>query len=213
MPLTVEVLSSSSGIPPVFNTVPTNLKVVENIGFNYNVTTVTARSSNGGSLTYFIAGGNIGSCFNIESSTGRIYISGVVDYEVAQEYHLWVEARQSPTLSSYKEVIISVEDQNDNWPRFTEPLYNVSIAEDAMWRTNVVTVKAEDMDAGENGHVTYSLSGPGASMFRIDEETGNIVTNGNLNRETTDLYSLTATAIDNVSIKNLKNLALPRNFQ
>ena len=206
MPLTVEVLSTSSGTPPVFNTVPTNLKVIENIDLNYNVTTVTARSSNGGSLTYFISGGNIGSCFDIESTTGRIYISGVVDYEVVQQYHLWVEARQSPTLSNFEEVVISVEDKNDNWPRFTETLYNVSI-EEGRWGAHVVTVSAEDMDAGENGHVTYSLSGPGASMFRIDENKGDVVTNAYLDRETIDLYSLTVTAVDNVSIT--KSLVFP----
>ena len=199
VPLTVEVLSTSSGNPPVFNAVPTNLAVIENIDLNYNVTTVTARSSNGGTLTYFISGGNVGGGFDINPTTGRIYISGVVDYEVVQQYHLWVEARQSPTLSSFIEVVINVEDKNDNWPRFTETLYNVSIDEDAIWQSDVVTVKAVDMDSKGNGRVTYSLSGPGANMFRIDENTGEIVTYAFLDRETTDLYSLTVTAVDNVS--------------
>ena len=202
--LTVEVLSTSPGSAPVFNTVPSDLKVIENLGLNHNITTVTARSSGPGTLSYHIAGGNTGQSFSIDQTTGRIYVSGIIDYEVVQQYHLWVEAQQalpgSQSISKFQEVIINVKDQNDNIPRFTQTLYNVSISENSMFGSSVVTVQADDSDSGENGHVTYSLSGPDARNFRIDRNSGKISTYSSLDRETVDLYSLNVIAVDNVSI-------------
>ena len=198
----VEVLTTTPGTVPVFNAVPSNLKVIENVDLDTTITTVTASSSSGGTLNYYIAGGNTARSFSIDETTGRIYVSGVIDYEVVQQYHLWVEARQSETLSNFKEVIIRVEDKNDNWPRFTKTLYNVSIDEDASFRSPVVTVQAEDLDSGENGHVAFSLAGPDAQVFRIDGESGDITTYSSLDRETVALYSLTVIAVDNVSDQN-----------
>ena len=59
-------------------------------------------------------------------------------------------------------------------------------------------MSASDKDAGNNGLIRYSLTGPGAENFVINENTG-IVTVSNtaaLDRETEDDYVLTVTASD-----------------
>ena len=203
VPLTVEVLSTSPGTAPIFNGVPSDLVFLENLDLDHNIATVTARSSGAGALSYHIAGGNTDQSFSIDQTSGRIFVSGVIDYEVVQQYHLWIEARQSlpgsQSISAFQEVIIGVEDDNDNTPRFTEALYNVSIEENSMFGSPVVTVTADDFDSGENGNVKYTLDGPDARSFRINSNTGRISTYSSLNRETVDLYSLSVIAVDNVS--------------
>lgn len=59
-------------------------------------------------------------------------------------------------------------------------------------------MSASDIDAGDNGLVRYTLTGPGAGNFVINENTG-IVTVSNiasLDRETEDDYVLIVTASD-----------------
>ena len=54
-------------------------------------------------------------------------------------------------------VWISVEDVNDNQPRFLERQYEVSIPESTPVGGSVVTVSAEDRDEGENALRTYTI--------------------------------------------------------
>lgn len=200
VPLSVTVSTGFGRTPPTFGTIPVNLKVTENQDRGF-VATVTATSAYNVPIVYDIVGGNLGEAFSIENNTGKIQVVGQIDYEIIQEYHLWVEAAEtgSSQVSSYAEVVIAVEDVNDNAPRFTKPLYNVSILEDAYFNSPVVTVKANDADSGNNGEIMYSLSGKESSKFRIDRRTGKITTYTMLDREQTDTYSLTVTATDSVS--------------
>ena len=137
--------------------------------------------------------------FDVKSSTGRIYVKGVVDYELMSQYSLWIEASQSGTsqASSYAEVVIAIEDENDNKPRFSQTVYNVDIMENSNFGSTVLTVTATDADSGLNGDVTYSLTGKDAASFRIDD-TGTIITFTKLDRELIDKYSLTVIAKDMV---------------
>ncbi|XP_053399963.1 cadherin-related tumor suppressor-like [Mercenaria mercenaria] len=207
VPLTVTVSASSGLTPPTFGSIPTNLKVVENLVLDRVITTVTATSANNAPIVYSIAGGNLGDAFGIERSSGRVKVTGQIDYEVIQQYHLWVKAAESGSaeIASYAEVVIGVEDVNDNVPRFTKPLYNVSILEDEMFNSPVVKVKAYDADSGKNGEVFYSLSGTDSLKFRIDSKTGQIKTYTTLDREQKDTYSLTVTASDSGSQNERKN--------
>lgn len=197
----VTVTAASLGTSrPTFNNIPTGLAIDENTSLNSTVTTVTAQSSNGASVTYSIAGGNTGNVFAVKSGTGRIYVRGEVDYELMTEYRLWIEATQggASTGSSFAEVVIAVRDKNDNDPKFSQTVYEASIKEDRPFGSSVITVTATDADSNVNGDVTYSLSGKDADLFRINA-AGKIATFTALDRETVDLYSLTVTATDNVS--------------
>lgn len=197
----VQVTASSQGTSrPTFGAIPTSLRVRENGALNSTVTTVTAQSSNGAAVSYDIAGGNIGRAFGVESNTGRIYVKGEVDYELMSEYHLWIEAEQggSTPATSYAEVVITIDDVNDNKPKFTQAVYEVAIAERTMFGSSILTVTATDADSGLNGEVIYSLSGSNSNLFRIDSDDGEIRTFTNLDRELVDTYSLTVTATDKV---------------
>ncbi|KAJ8298120.1 hypothetical protein KUTeg_024651 [Tegillarca granosa] len=155
--LTVELATTNLGNKPVFSNIGTNIKVVENEELAHIVTTVTA-SAPSQSVRYYIAGGNIGHAFSIDQISGDIKVNNLIDYEMTQVFHLWIEARvgSSQELSTFAKVVISVVDQNDNTPRFSQPIYKESIQEEVIGAT-LVQVQATDPDGGQNGNIIYKL--------------------------------------------------------
>lgn len=65
-----------------------------------------------------------------------------------------------------RQVLVTVLDVNDYRPRFTERAYNTSVFENEPSGTSVITVRATDLDEGENGAVLYSMLGPHSSRGR-----------------------------------------------
>lgn len=84
------------------------------------------------------------------------------------------------------QVLITVLDQNDNAPVFSQPTYEVMVAEDTPPDTEVLQVLASDRD--EHHRLTFALLGSvdPASMrlFRIDANTGHMYTAQRLDHET-----------------------------
>ena len=99
-------------------------------------------------------------------------------------------------------VVLQLIDANDNAPVFDQESYQVSISEDVLPLTSVVTVHAEDADTGDYGQVSYGLQGEGSHEFMIDQDTGTIqvkkgpLGRSNLDRERTESYSLRVVATD-----------------
>ena len=61
----------------------------------------------------------------------------------------------------------------------------------------VAQVSAVDRDySHREDNVHYALSGAGAATFYVEPGTGRVVLNGPLDRERTDRYLLTVTAVD-----------------
>lgn len=58
------------------------------------------------------------------------------------------------------QVLVTVVDVNDYRPRFTDRVFNTSVFENEPSGTSVITVKAIDLDEGENGAVLYTMLGP-----------------------------------------------------
>lgn len=201
VPVSVTTTSSTGVTPPTFDPVPTDLTVVENLALQHSVTTVIARSSSNFPITYRIAGGNLAGAFGINPMSGKIFVNGSIDYEVLQQYHLWIEAVESSSVqvSTYAEVVITIEDVNDNVPKFTKTLYEVTVEENEHFGSSIARVTALDPDSGSNGEVMYTLSGPDSSKFRIDSKNGKITTYTLLDREKVDTYGLTVIASDSVS--------------
>jgi VCBS repeat-containing protein len=132
-------------------------------------------------LTYSIIGGNSGSIFTINSSTGDITVnsSTALNFEVTQQYVLTVKVADggSPSLSATGTVTINVTDVNET------PLIDAgqtfSVAQNAPSNTVVGTVAASDPDTGApDNTLTYSIvSGNTSSAFTIDTSTGKITVN------------------------------------
>ena len=116
---------------------------------------------------------------------------------------LWVSARDdgSPPLSAAVAVSVAVEPINSAAPRFVADVYSATVIEEAPAPVDVLTVTAVDLDVGEAGRVTYSLSDDArsGSVFTIDGRTGQIRTATRIDRETTAAYQLIVYAADHVS--------------
>lgn len=124
-------LQQIAGSPPAFSEFPQTLRIRENSAKYTGVTTVNAVTSRSSRVSYYIAGGNVNSALAINESNGTITVVGLIDYEVASSITLWLEARDmaTPSLSTYKQLSIAIEDENDNMPRFKNGLYETSILE------------------------------------------------------------------------------------
>lgn len=141
--------------------------------------------------------------FTIDSKTGAITTSARLDREQASSYRLVVTAKDhgNPSLSSNVAVMVTVLDENDNTPRFTSPFYQASVLENTAIMTNALQVTATDPDEGQNGLVTFAIvSGNTNDAFVINNATGFVAVNKNLDRETVDAYSLYVSATDNAAL-------------
>ncbi len=77
-----------------------------------------------------------------------------------QEYSEFDSILILPLPGGVCQVLVTVLDINDYRPRFTERVFNTSVFENEPSGTSVITVKASDLDEGENGAVLYSMLGP-----------------------------------------------------
>lgn len=103
-----------------------------------------------------------------------------LDRESQPRYQLVITAqdRGSPPLSGACNLTVTVEDQNDNDPRFSKQRYSATIPENVDVGSAVLTVKASDADLGINAKLVYSLANESQWQFHIDNRTGVITTAG-----------------------------------
>ncbi|XP_042521894.1 cadherin EGF LAG seven-pass G-type receptor 3 isoform X3 [Dipodomys spectabilis] len=139
--------------------------------------------------------------FEIDPRSGLISTSGRVDREHAESYELVVEASdqgQEPgPRSATVRVHITVLDENDNAPQFSEKRYVAQVREDVRPHTPVLRVSAADRDKDANGLVHYNIiSGNSRGRFAIDGLTGEIQVVAPLDFEAEREYALRIRAQD-----------------
>ena len=129
---------------------------------------------------------------------GVLTVRRGLDYESQPStFDLTIMAYDSTPNPKFQTIMLTVnlEDVNDESPVFTTPTYTAVLAEDAEEGSPVITVQANDRDAGLNGEVRYSIISTSVP-FSIDSQTGIITTSSLLNREATPDYSIVVTAVD-----------------
>ncbi|XP_072515542.1 protocadherin gamma-C5-like isoform X11 [Salminus brasiliensis] len=105
-----------------------------------------------------------------------------------------------PVRSGTTLLKIIVEDSNDNEPQFELQTYKASVEESAGIGSNVVTIKATDLDEGINGEIQYffGVHTPDhiKKVFNVNPESGEITVIGKLDHEGTILYTFDVCAKD-----------------
>lgn len=143
--------------------------------------------------------------FAIDRTTGVITSRIAFDRENIPLYHVNVKAYDNSPSALYNTtepniVIqtfqISIEDQNDNKPRFTHPIYRFSNITELADKSSIVgEVKALDNDTASL--ITYSITyGNINDSFLIENTTGRIRVNVQLDYELIEQYNLTVRAFD-----------------
>ncbi|XP_030078648.1 cadherin-87A [Drosophila hydei] len=115
--------------------------------------------------------------------------NGTLDYENPNQRKFIVlviaeETDTNPKLSSTATITVSVLDANDNKPSFEQESYSATVSEAALPGQYITTITAKDVDSSSFGDagIRYSLSGTGAELFHVNEQTG-VITLGDCQRE------------------------------
>ncbi|XP_077166048.1 B-cadherin-like isoform X2 [Paroedura picta] len=145
--------------------------------------------------------------FTIEKETGWMKVTQPLDREAIDKYHLFSHAvsENGKPVEEPMDIIVTVTDQNDNRPQFTQEVFRGSVVEGATPGTSVMQVSATDADDAVdsyNGVVAYSIvtqtpGEPEKHMFAVNRQTGSIsVIASGLDRERVREYTLVLQAAD-----------------
>ncbi|XP_037398799.1 protocadherin alpha-7-like isoform X9 [Pygocentrus nattereri] len=131
-----------------------------------------------------------------------LVLQRALDRERKAEHELILTAVDggNPPRSGNLNITVTVLDNNDNRPVFSQEIYTAQIKENVPIGTTVIKVMATDLDEGLNGEVTYSLGSklnPRVyDLFVLDNVSGEILVKGEIDFENTDIYRLDVLASD-----------------
>ncbi|XP_067289002.1 protocadherin 1 gamma 32 [Pseudorasbora parva] len=145
---------------------------------------------------------NVLKLFSVDSMTGEIKVTGLVDHELAEVYDVTILARDKgmPPMEGSCNIKIEIIDVNDNTPAISINVVSPVISEDVSSGTVVALIKVRDEDTGENGEVKvdipyglpFKMSSPYKGLFTL-------MTDGQLDREALAEYTITVIATDSGS--------------
>uniref|UniRef100_A0A8C9TNS2 Cadherin, EGF LAG seven-pass G-type receptor 2 n=1 Tax=Scleropages formosus TaxID=113540 RepID=A0A8C9TNS2_SCLFO len=202
--LTVTVTDTNDH-DPVFEQQDYKESVRENLEVGYEVLTVRATDGdappNANIVYRILDSDDTNAAFEIDPRSGVVRTKGPVDREEVESYSLLVEAsdqgRDPGPRSSTAAVHVSVEDDNDNAPQFSEKRYVVQVPENTPPNSEILQVTATDRDRGINAAVHFSImSGNARGQFYIDAQTGKLDLVGQLDYEASKEYTLRVRAQD-----------------
>ncbi|KAM4700502.1 protocadherin Fat 3 isoform 2-T2 [Discoglossus pictus] len=183
------ILEDVNDNPPVFSSDHYNASIYENTVTKALLTRVQANDPDVGinrKVVYSLVDSADGH-FTVDRTSGIIILEQPLDRELQSSYNITVKALDlSPavTLSSLAVVTITVLDVNDNPPIFERKDYLVTIPEDTISGTQVMSVYAASKDIGSNAEIWYSIrSGNEHGKFQIHSKTGAISVINPLNYE------------------------------
>ncbi|XP_028931957.1 cadherin-3 [Ornithorhynchus anatinus] len=145
--------------------------------------------------------------FTIMKETGWLMVMQPLDREERDRYHFYGHAvsENGKAVEAPMDIYVTVTDQNDNRPQFTQDLFRGAVIEGSLPGTSVMRVSATDADDEintYNGVIAYSILNqepkePHDHMFTVDPGTGTIrlIVSG-LDREKVAVYNLTIQAAD-----------------
>lgn len=136
--------------------------VSEQAAAGHSVLTVSAVDLDAGpnaDVRYHIAHASQTNGFQVDSETGMIYVAAELDYETAAELTFDVVAADlgTPPRSATAAVRITLINENDCMPQFTESTFSFGVFEGLPPSTDVGTVTAFDNDAPPFNDFYYLL--------------------------------------------------------
>ncbi|CAL4102728.1 unnamed protein product, partial [Meganyctiphanes norvegica] len=129
-----------------------------------------------GNVKYAIVEGDPERVFTIDEETGVILTARRVDREQAAVYNLLIVATMSSTYG-HAWANISIEDINDNPPKFPVPNVKIYLAENSPIGHKVYLARAYDPDNGQNSKIIYTLSNNPDDFFTISKTRGMLYLN------------------------------------
>lgn len=187
-------ISDENDNSPEFNPSYYNITISEDTFVGKELLRIQAGdrdSTTNGALIYSIESGNDHSTFLMDESMGSLYLATELDHENVSRYCLIVSVRDKGVPSRRAEVsatvIIVIDDENDNMPRFNSEVYTAAVFENITSGTYVCSVHADDKDSHLNQEITYLMASysdtKAQEKFNVNSATGAIFTKQELDRE------------------------------
>ncbi|XP_035292928.1 protocadherin-16 isoform X1 [Cricetulus griseus] len=171
--LTVMVIDTNDNRPTIPQ--PWELRVSEDALLGSEIAQVTGNDVDSGPvLWYVLSPSGPQDPFSIGRYGGRVSLTGPLDFEQCDHYHLQLLAHDGPH-EGHANLTVLVEDVNDNAPTFSQSLYQVMMLEHTPPGSAILSVSATDRDSGANGHISYHLASPGEG-FSVDPNNGTLFT-------------------------------------
>ncbi|KAK7922757.1 hypothetical protein WMY93_009659 [Mugilogobius chulae] len=202
--ITITVLDANDNVP-VFDRSVYRASLMENAPRGTLVLKLNASDLDEGSngeVTYAFSGHaplKVRELFSVDPYTGEIRVKGIVDYEKASVYELYVQAkdRGQSAVAVHSKVLVDILDVNDNAPEVILTSVSTPVQEDAPPGTVIAVISVMDRDSGENGNVDCQI--PNNVPFQLHSSFKNyytLVTSEFLDREAVSEYNITLTARD-----------------
>ncbi|XP_022537404.2 protocadherin-10a isoform X2 [Astyanax mexicanus] len=204
--LVVRVLDSNDNAPvfdqPVYTVNLREDSAPGTLVIQLNATDVDEGTN--GEVVYSLSSHNLPSVqqlFAVDAQSGRVEVAGAVDYEESNTHQIYVQARDMGpnAVPAHCKVLVKVVDMNDNAPEVSFSTVSEAVSESSAPGTVVAMLSVSDKDSGENGQVSCELLGDDAAPFKLKPSFRNyytVVTDGQLDREVADSYTLTVVARD-----------------
>ncbi|XP_051513653.1 protocadherin-10-like isoform X2 [Myxocyprinus asiaticus] len=202
--LVVRVLDSNDNVP-VFDQPVYSVNLAENAPVGTLVIQLNATDSDegpNGEVIYSFSNhisNRVKELFDIDARTGRIEVRGEVDFEESSLYQIYVQAKDMGpnAVPAHCKVLVKVADVNDNAPEIVFSTVTESVSENAATGTVIALISVTDQDSEENGQTHVEILGD--VPFKLKTSFRNyytIVTDGPLNRENVETYTVTVVARD-----------------
>lgn len=144
------------------------------------------------------------STFRIDSRTGIVTTRTSLDREKTQIYTVLLKASDMATQVTARQtatttLVVTVLDDNDNYPQFSERAYSVTVPEDLDYISNpiVAKIRATDADSGGNAAIRFAIIGGNTqNTFSIDSLTGDVALVKSLDYESAKSYRIVVRAQD-----------------
>lgn len=131
----------------------------------------------------------------------RVIITSKIQFDREQfdhmEFNITARDYQCANCSNYKQLSLSILDQDDEIPQFSSDTYTFHVSENQDIGTKVGYVLATDRDSAPFNQFVYSMQPEHRSLFffQIDIFTGLLLTKKSLDREAQSLYLITVTVV------------------
>ncbi|CAG0879401.1 unnamed protein product [Cyprideis torosa] len=190
---------------PVFEKSEYSTTLRELVPIGSFVASVTASDQDTGinSLIYYsIVSGNDNFWFDMDIRTGLVTTRERLDRELQGSVILNISARDGgPNPKwAYSTLKITILDENDEAPKFSETFFSTRLSETAPSNSLVAALTAIDHDQGTNGSVSYvfdvNVEQDYPGIFALDTSSGRVTTKTKLDREVIPEYTIRVIARD-----------------
>ncbi|VDL72367.1 unnamed protein product, partial [Nippostrongylus brasiliensis] len=130
-----------------------------------------------GPISYAVSGKD-SSIVHVDSSSGTVSLARLLDYEKRQRYEMTLVAADDSQLTGESKLVLTVEDVNDEPPRFSTPFASAVVSDTAMAGQFVAIMSVTDDDTVssiQGGHrLLYSIIEGDETLFSVAEHSGEV---------------------------------------